>query len=1534
MNLFSKNHRKELDTQMKIGHNFASQPASQPASQQRSVEQSGDSASFCVNKNRADKSISRREKQDSFSSGFFNVRKRRRGKGALIRTAVTMLVLCAMILSKVPYSLMQAVEVGDIPMEVYAADTAQNISLGASALAPVMTSVKDSYDYDTKERVTTAQTVYYGSSGSQAWYVIGYNGTGAVKIADTVTLLAKDILKSGQAYHNPSNENDRSNKYATSHIKPVVDGYYETLFTDNEKTVIKRRELNTGSYSASPSSFCDGISGSALTGNSAPYLWLLSTKEADLVCQSYRRTLNGGPNVNYYWWLRSPGDYDPDGPTAALVLNYGQIDFDGFFVYREYGVRPAFNINLSSILLTSAATGGKSSGIIGADSLVTVGSNDSGEWKLTLKDDGSTGSIGNGHAGFTASRADSGNVLAGENIKINYSGGQTGENEYVSVFLKDSEGKIVYYGHLAEQSASAEEAPLTIPSDITPGTYTVGVFAEQCNGDNKTDYGSAISTFDITVVTHTHNFTYSADADTITATCSNGDGHCTLDDGTGAPKVSFTIAKPDLTTYGGSESASATLTGLSDFNAATGLSVAESAIMYEGRDGTTYAANTTAPTKAGKYTASITVQGQTATVNYEIAKKELTIKADDKSKNYGEVDPTFTATVTGFAAGDTEDNTRLAYSFSREAGEGAGTYTITPSGARDSYGNYSYKYETGTFTINGRPITIKADNQTITYGETISVEPDEVSVTSGSLIDGHAITDITLTPGGGTDVTTSGTVTPSAAVIMDNISGSDMTSAYSITYEAGNLTITEADPAYTTEPVAKTDLAYNGTQLSIINGGTTNDGIIKYKVEAIAPSDSGGSIPADEFGPTDFSDSMPYATKAGTYRVTYYIAGDSNHNDSAQRRTIEVTIAKGTPDIGAVTADDLVDTTDVSRVNLNRGKTSIPGTLSLKNVTTLVYGDNTCTYEFVPTDTANYKNAIGTVSVFVKDTESPTGNISIKENTWSSFLSSITFNLYKRTDSVTITGTDARSGIGSISYYIHESETGMTEDAVKNLSDSSWTAYSSPFNVSHDTKCIIYARITDKQGNKVYISSDGLIIDGTPPAITGATNGARYANGTTINISVSDESGLDSVTVNGAAKTLTGDTYTQTISGAGSYTITATDKAGNKSTLTFRINSPGGSSDSDDSGGGSSDDSDDNPSGSGNKPSDKGSTNNKKAPDDTKNNNPKAGEPGNSGRKTDKKSDDITSPDEVDSANAPDDDILDTQDTDGKPDGGTGVTVPTQTFDGERIYFNEERKTDYGNGTVIISVDVEDKDGTRTNYSGSIVGDTESIMRAVLTQDDINAVASGETVWIRLVVTLISEDVPEADREQIEAALTTIADKELIPGTYYDLSVMKSVGNGDWEYLTTLYDDIEITLDIDKGLQADGRIFYILRSHEGAVTMLFDLDEEPDTITISSRYFSTYALVYTDSPDMAEPVSEKHNCFMHWFILAAALIGEILALLLRRHEDKKKLLIGTECVDIVIMLALAIIGSCMWDWIIFAIGAAAIGVTVFLPHES
>ena len=120
---------------------------------------------------------------------------------------------------------------------------------------------------------------------------------------------------------------------------------------------------------------------------------------------------------------------------------------------------------------------------------------------------------------------------------------------------------------------------------------------------------------------HEHSFTYSATGEKIVATCSaNG---CTLTN----QQAVLTIVKPTLKTYGQTGegiSEKATLTGLEAFNTATRKTIAVTNIKYVGRDGTTYAESTTAPTNAGKYTAKITVEGKTASVDYEITKADST----------------------------------------------------------------------------------------------------------------------------------------------------------------------------------------------------------------------------------------------------------------------------------------------------------------------------------------------------------------------------------------------------------------------------------------------------------------------------------------------------------------------------------------------------------------------------------------------------------------------------------------------------------------------------------------------------------------------------------------------------------------------------------------------------------------------------------------------------------------------------------------------------------------------------------------------
>lgn len=359
-------------------------------------------------------------------------------------------------------------------MSVKAAGTGKNLQIGSAVLTPIMTSVEDTtYNpSNTKDRVTTAQTVDYGNNDNKKWYVIGYNGTGAVGMSNTVTLFAEDNLVTGKAYHNPSNSADRSNHYGTSDIKSVVEGYYGTLFTNEEKGIILKRTLVTGGYNSDYDLFSDGIADDSAVDAD---LWLLSTKEADLLERDEYRYVSGG------WWLRSPGFFDD---YAAYVYGDGVVYYFGDFVhYDAYGVRPAFNLNLQSIIFTSAAAGGKSSGAVGADALTSVADSGSNtEWKLTIAD--ST------RNGFSASRTDSDELTAGGTAEISYSGAKIGTGEYVSAIITDSSDTVLYYGHIAEGAASGS-ASINIPTGASAGCKLY-VFQEKCNVDCKTDYSSGL----------------------------------------------------------------------------------------------------------------------------------------------------------------------------------------------------------------------------------------------------------------------------------------------------------------------------------------------------------------------------------------------------------------------------------------------------------------------------------------------------------------------------------------------------------------------------------------------------------------------------------------------------------------------------------------------------------------------------------------------------------------------------------------------------------------------------------------------------------------------------------------------------------------------------------------------------------------------------------------------------------------------------------------------------------------------------------
>ena len=329
----------------------------------------------------------------------------------------------------------------------------------------------------------TAPTVYFGQNHENnpaAWRVIGYDGNGVTSSQGDITLLA-----AGAMGVIPFVDTILNNEYAPSNLKTAIDALAEKLTTE-ENAAVKKRALTSGSY--------DGENTDCVAGGQVDnaVFWPLSAKEAIAVNNDLRALEPAHPNwVTTAWWLRSPGS---DKYHLAVVRSDGSVQYSGhtILIFNNHRtVRPAFNLNLNSVLFASAAVGGKPDG-----GLTEVPEYSGSEWKLTLLDSSRNFAV--------TKKAVS--AAPDDTVTLNYSGATTGINEYISVILADNNGA-QYYGRVAQPTAESGTLEIKIPSDIAPGDYTLKVFNEQYNGDYNTDYASNFTDIALTVENRPEQFT-------------------------------------------------------------------------------------------------------------------------------------------------------------------------------------------------------------------------------------------------------------------------------------------------------------------------------------------------------------------------------------------------------------------------------------------------------------------------------------------------------------------------------------------------------------------------------------------------------------------------------------------------------------------------------------------------------------------------------------------------------------------------------------------------------------------------------------------------------------------------------------------------------------------------------------------------------------------------------------------------------------------------------------------------------------------
>lgn len=376
---------------------------------------------------------------------------------------------------------------GLLPTTVFAADGDKAIMLGTNGISGYDDST-NSYDY-----------IYFGNweapdeyttTGPIKWRVLddqtNTEGTGLFLLSDR--LFGKGNKYGGGVCFR---QDGSSNVWQGSDAQAWCNTFYTNSFSTGEQGAVFATTKNDAEYNASSGALPPQYGVSQLEEDK---VFFLSAEEVENKAYGF---IDNAARLAYFgntgnwgaWWLRSP---DKLNSAVAGTITRGSGDLSGslngnYVDNYSYSARPAFNLNLNSVLFTSAAVGGKSA--TGMDSgLTAVGAYDGSEWKLTLLDSSRN---------FGVTETDiSGDP--GDTITLHYTGATTGDNEYISVILA-AESSVQYYGRIAKATTAEGEISLTIPDTLAEGTYTLNVFNERCNGDYKTDYASAFETFTLTV---------------------------------------------------------------------------------------------------------------------------------------------------------------------------------------------------------------------------------------------------------------------------------------------------------------------------------------------------------------------------------------------------------------------------------------------------------------------------------------------------------------------------------------------------------------------------------------------------------------------------------------------------------------------------------------------------------------------------------------------------------------------------------------------------------------------------------------------------------------------------------------------------------------------------------------------------------------------------------------------------------------------------------------------------------------------------
>ena len=351
------------------------------------------------------------------------------------------------------------------------------------------------------------------------------------------------------------------------------------------------------------------------------------------------------------------------------------------------------------------------------------------------------------------------------------------------------------------------------------------------------------------------------------------------------------------------------------------------------------------------------------------------------------LEPAVTVTFNG----KTVDASEYTVAYTNNTNVGEATVTLTSTDKNFSTQNT----KSATFTIKPKELTVEM----VTLSETTFVYNGKVQYPKVTVKDGEALTDddYNVMMSDGLEVGTY-----SLTVFGQN----NYTGSVDLEFRiiAAAITLTKA-------PAANDNLVYTGETQVLITAGEVTAGELQY------------SLAADG----QYSTTIPTATNAGTYTVYYKVVADDNYT-LPEEGSVEVTIAKATPELEMTNESMTLDAHETAKTEINGVVVKLNGSA--------ISGDFAFTYESSDENVATVNANGGVQAVGVGEAvitvKGPIGDANLNETSVTytvSVFTSYGISIYKDERSVAINNDNRNDVFGDGTVKFDGRQTLILEDA-------------------------------------------------------------------------------------------------------------------------------------------------------------------------------------------------------------------------------------------------------------------------------------------------------------------------------------------------------------------------------------------------------------------------------------------------------------------------------------------------------------------------